>query len=633
MEERQPRKLAVILHADVVGSTALVHRDEAVAHERIQDAFHRFSGTIESYNGHPLELRGDALLAEFERVSDAVAASLAFQAENARFNSTLEDDIQPNLRIGISLGEVVFADNTVTGEGVVLAQRLEQLAGPGGVCIQGAVHEAVPGRLPFTYQSLGEQKLKGFTEPVRAYVVALKSGESIPAPEPHMGSVEAHARLPKGRWIAVGVIACLVIAGGVLSWLRPWEPREEPASIERMAFPLPQQPSIAVLPFDYLGGDVDQDYFVDAFTENIITALAKLPKLFVIARNSTFAYKGRADNIAQVAEELGVQYVLEGSVQRSGDRLRVTAQLIDGLTGRHRWAESYDREFSALFAVQDDITTKIVAAMEVELTDGDVARLHRRDTDNPKAYEHLSRGKELVRQFTKDGMILAREELEKALALDPHYGIALGWLGWTHWHDARHRWSGSRSKSLEMAENLAERILALNEETAIGHALLGGVHLLRRDYTQALAEYERAVSLAPNIADAQALMGWSLILVGSPSEAPPYLERAMRLSPSYPPWYLSQLAEAYRLAGRSAEAIEAFTQAVELRPKSISTRSSFIAALMAQDRLDEARAQAAELLTIKPDFNVKAYAKTVLYADPAVREQLLNALRDAGLPE
>ncbi len=232
MAERSPRKLAVILHADVVGSTALVQRDEALAHERIQDVFHRFSGTIESYNGHPLELRGDALVAEFNRASDAVQASLAFQAENTRFNATLEDEVQPTLRVGISLGEVVIADNTITGEGIVLAQRLEQLASAGGVCIQGAVYEAVPGRLPFDYESLGEQELKGFSEPVRAYAVSLKPGGAIPEPE-------AAARL------------------------------------DTLALDLPNKPSIVVLPFTNMSGDREQEYFSDGISEDLTTALSR----------------------------------------------------------------------------------------------------------------------------------------------------------------------------------------------------------------------------------------------------------------------------------------------------------------------------------------------------------------------
>ena len=301
-------------------------------------------------------MRGDALVAEFGRASDAVEASLAFQAENTEFNSTLEDDIRATLRIGISLGEVVIADNTVTGEGVVLAQRLEQLAAPGGLCIQSAVHEAVPGRLPFEYDNLGEQEIKGFEEPVRAYAVRLKRGEAIPPPELHALIEGTPPARPKRQWIVGGLIAFLILVGGGLTWLQLWVPREEPASIERMAFPLPDKPSIAVLPFANMSGDSEQEYYVDGLTDDLITDLSKLSGLFVIARNSTFTYKGKSVKIQQVAEELGVRYVLEGSVRRAGDQVRINAQLIDATTGGHLWAERYDGSLADVFALQDKVT-------------------------------------------------------------------------------------------------------------------------------------------------------------------------------------------------------------------------------------------------------------------------------------
>ncbi|MEE8121196.1 MAG: adenylate/guanylate cyclase domain-containing protein, partial [Anaerolineales bacterium] len=286
MAEHSPRKLAVILHADVVGSTALVQKNETLAHERIQESFRRFSKTIESYGGTTHELRGDALVAGFGRVSDAICASVAFQRENSDFNTTLEDDIQPRLRLGIAMGEVVIADNTVTGEGVVLAQRLEQIAKPGGVCIQGAAYETVPKRLPFHYETLGEQTLKGFEEPVRAYGITLKAGEAVPAPESVSRS-------------------------------------------EKLALKTPDKPSIAVLAFTNMSGDPEQEYFSDGLTEDIITALTHWRSFPVIARNSSFAYKDKPVDIIRVGQELQARYLLEGSVRKGADRVRISAQLID----------------------------------------------------------------------------------------------------------------------------------------------------------------------------------------------------------------------------------------------------------------------------------------------------------------
>ncbi len=361
MAEHPTRKLAVILHADVVGSTRLVQQNETLAHARIQDAFRRFSSTIDAYNGVTHELRGDALVAEFARASDAVAAALAFQIENTESNARLEDDLQPQLRIGISLGEVVIADNTVTGAGVVLAQRVEQLAEPGGVCITGAIHEAAPQHLPLDYSDLGKREVKGFEEPVQVYRASVKAGKQVPPPEPAV-SVGAHSRKPKRLWTA-SAIALLIVVGGALAWWQPWVLREEPASVERMAFPLPDKPSIAVLAFDNLSGDPDQDYLSDGISEGIIRELSRFPQLFVIARNSSFTYKGRPVKIQTVSEELGVRYVVEGSLQSTGDQIRVTAQLIDATTGNHLWSNRFDRQRQDFFTVQDEITQTIVSTL------------------------------------------------------------------------------------------------------------------------------------------------------------------------------------------------------------------------------------------------------------------------------
>ena len=301
MVERLSRKLAVIVHADVIGSTTLVQRNEVIAHARIQDAFHRFSAVINRYGGTAHELRGDALVAEFARASDAVSAALAFQADNEEHNQTLRDDIQPVLRVGISMGEVVIADGTMTGTGVVLAQRLEQLAAPGGIVVQGSVSETVPSRFPIDFESLGEKKLKGIEQSVRAFIARLKPDEQVP-------DSETNAAIRK-------------------FWT---DDAHELPTLE-----LPDKPSIAVLPFANMSGDPDQEYFADGITEDIITALSKFRWFFVIARNSSFVFKGQTVDLRQVGRELGVRYVLEGSVRKAANRVRISAQLIDAETGSH----------------------------------------------------------------------------------------------------------------------------------------------------------------------------------------------------------------------------------------------------------------------------------------------------------
>ncbi len=633
MEEGLPRRLAVILHADVVGSTGLVQLHESSAHKRIQDAFRRFSETIRAYSGITHEIRGDALVAEFDRASDAVEASVAFQAENARFNSTLEDDIQPILRIGISLGEVVFADNTVTGEGVVLAQRLEQLASAGGVCIQGAVREAVPGRLPFDYQILGEQNLKGFPEPVRAYAVALKSGEAIPEPEPHAEPGAIHAGIPKGRWTAVAVIACLVIAGGVLSWLKPWQPREAPASIEQMAFPLPAEPSIAVLPFDNMSSDPAQDAIADGFTESLITTLAQMPELFVISRNSTFTYKNKPVKAKQVAEELGVRYVLEGSIQREGQTLRINAQLIDAVTGHHLWAARYDRDVNAMFALQDELVREIFTALQVKLTAGEHGRVWQQGTDNFEAYLTWLEGWKHFRSPGKDENAIARQLILKAIDMDPDWAMPYTTVTWTHWKEIFNGWTDTPDESLKQAEAYAQKAFALDDTYPGVYAALGAVHGLKGDLDQAIAYDEKAVALGPNISVYHAILAGDLDLAGRSDEAIALLKKAMRLEPSYQPWYLSTLGDAYTSAGKYEEAVKAYEQLLERRPGSTLGHAGLIVNYMWLGQENKARSYASKLLELEPTFTLSSYRKQQKYKDAAYVERKLDALRKAGVPD
>ena len=364
-KDRLSDKLAVILHADVAGSTRLVQQDEHLAHERIQDSFRRLSDIIEKYRGRVLELRGDALLAEFDRPSDAVTAALAFQSDQAYYLSRLKDDLKPGVRIGIAMGEVVIADDTVTGAGVVLAQRVEQLSEAGSLCITAALHEALPKRMPFDLENLGEQVLKGFDDPVRVYRVDLSPGASIPPPQAHI-----QRQNPSIPWklITAVVVLLLVVLAGIAYWSKALKLPEETASPDRMVTQLPDKTSIAVLPFINMSDDPAQEYFVDGMTEDLITDLAKIESLFVIARNTAFTYKGQSVVIPEVARELGVKYVLEGSVRRDVDRVRINAQLIDGTSGAHVWAERYDGSLADVFTLQDKVTGEIITQLQITLT-------------------------------------------------------------------------------------------------------------------------------------------------------------------------------------------------------------------------------------------------------------------------
>jgi len=623
------RKLAVIVHADVVGSTGLVQQNETLAHDRIQSVFHRFSETIEAYRGVPQEIRGDALVAEFDRASDAVSASLSFQIENAKFNASRGDEIQPQLRIGISMGEVVIADNTVTGAGVVLAQRLEQLAEPGGVCIQGAAYETIPQRLPFGYESLGERAVKGFEEPVRAYAVTLKPGETIPAPEPSPEAVKIVARKPTWSRIVGGVIALIVMVGGGLAWWQLWQPQEEPVSLERMELQLPDKPSIAVLPFVNMSDDAKQEYFVDGITDDIITALSEFKFLFIIASNSSFTYKGKPVKVQEVSRELGVRYVLEGSVQSGGDRVRINAQLIDATTGKHLWAERYDRDPKRLFDIQDEIVETIVATLAFKVDAAERERVTRKGPKNLDAYDYWLRGRNAFFHFTKEANAEAASLYRKAIELDPSWARPYGYLAWPHVQDFRYGWSEDPGKSMELALEYAQKSYALDPDDYKTHWTLGFVYLYLRDFDRAIAGYERALELNSNDADFLAEMSNALIYTGRSEQAISQVKKAMRMNPRHPSWYFGILGLAYYEVGRYEDALA--TLKLDNQPH-FWTHRNLAAVYVRLGQLEQARAAVSELLNDMPHYTSGAENRRP-YKDPDQLDRFINDLRTAGVPD
>ena len=646
MAERSPRKLAVILHADVVGSTTLVQQNETLTHDRIQDAFTRFAATIKAYGGRTHELRGDALVAEFDRASDAVCSALAFQAKNAAFNATLDEDIRPELRIGISMGEVVIADGTVTGAGVVLAQRLEQLADPGGVCVQGAAYETVLQRLPFDFQSLGEQELKGFEEPVRAYAVTLKPGGVIPSPEPRSATREAK---PAWRLIGGAVVAVLILVGVGLAWWQPWVPREEPASVERMAFPLPDKPSIAVLPFTNMSGDAEQEYFVDGMTEDLITDLSQLSGLFVIARNSVFAYKDKVVKVKQVAEELGVRYVMEGSVRRVGNQVRINAQLIDATTGGHLWAKRYDGSMENVFALQDQVTEKIVAALAINLTAMERTGRGSTETEDPEVYETFLRGWVLYRQYTSDSFAAAIPQFEKVLTRDPTYGRAYAALADIYFQGWGRGWADKFGmpgmyQSWDRADEYMEK--ALKYPTALAHSV--AARMLAKKAAEfigeegaldkGLVEAKRAIELDPNNPVGYLALGKVLTELGRPAEAIQQIKAAMRLDPRQPTLYLSGLGYAQFMDEQydaAAESLEALTKHPSVAPWNWlilgATYGQQDRMQAAQFALEKANALRFELGW--HDYNISDHVKYWTFGNRSDRDRVVAALRKIGVPD
>jgi TolB-like protein/cytochrome c-type biogenesis protein CcmH/NrfG len=420
--------------------------------------------------------------------------------------------------------------------------------------------------------------------------------------------------------------------GGLLIWRTAFPPVQV-ASVEKMAFPLPDKPSIAVLPFANLSGDPSQDYLSDGTTENIITALSKISNVFVIARNSAFTYKGKTVKVQQIAEDLGVRYVLEGSFQRAGERVRINAQLVDGLTGRHLWAERYDREIGDIFALQDDITNHVVTALEVKLTEGEAARISRRQTDNTKAYELFRRALEHLRRGTKTDNDQARRLFEKAVALDAGFADAWCFLGYTHQEDWYFGWSENAPQSLEQATALAQKAIALDDSSPCPYMLLETIHLWRRDYEKAIAYGEKAVALEPNHADATLQLARTLTYAGRPEETIELTKKAMRLSPYYPDMYLGVLGTAYRLAGNYDEAIAAYDKRRERNPHSTMPYLGLALVYSEVGRNEEARAAASEVLKRNPKISLNQVRNRLPYQDPAEVDRIIAALRKAGLPD
>jgi len=550
-------KLAVILHADVAGSTALVQQDEQLAHERIQEAFHRFSDHIEKYMGKVLELRGDALLAKFKSASEAVAAALAFQADQAYYISRLKGDLKPTLRIGIAMGEVVIADNTVTGAGVVLAQRVEQLAVPGGLCITAALHESLPRRLPFDLEDLGDQVLKGFDDPVHVYRVQLSQGALIPPPEK-----KSDARPSQVKWkLYTSAVIISVVAITLILWLKPWKFEKKPI-LPDSALLLVNKPSIAVLSFDNMSNDPDQDYLSDGIAENIITDLSQLSKLSVIARNSSFTYKGTATKVQDIGENLGVDYLVEGSVRKAGNQIRITVQLVDTSNGHHLWAERFDRELTNIFAMQDEITEKIVSALSIQLTGGEQQQLAHNATNSFEAYDLFLQGQRF-RSYSEEDLDQATEIYKNVIKLDPDFARAYGAMAIVIIRQVFAGYTDSPAELEERALELARKAESIYPKSPEVLWALGYVHMYRNQFEEAVEALERAVSLSPSYADGYALLALIKNNQGHGEDAIRLIEKGIELNPHYSWHYLYNLGRAHYTLGHYMQASEYLQEALE----------------------------------------------------------------------
>ena len=622
------RKLTAIFSADVEGYSRLMGEDELATIETLTSHKEIMGKLIKQFRGRVVDSTGDNLLAEFASVVDAVQCAVEVQQILTAKNETLPENRRMYFRIGINLGDVVEEGERIYGDGVNVAARVESLAKGGGISISGTAYDQLGKKLPLGYEYLGEQAVKNIEKPVRVYRVlteAEAAGKVIGEEKPKTKQL---------RWAAIGgVVVLILVAGALAIWNFYLRPPFEPASEERMAFALPDKPSIAVLPFVNMSEDPKQEYFSDGLTEEIITALSKVPKVFVIAGNSTFSYKGKPVKVNQVAEELGVRYVLEGSVRKQGDRVRITAQLIDAIKGHHLWAERYDRELKDIFTVQDEITKKIITALQVELTEGEQARFASKGTENLQAYLKLLQGRERFYTLNKEGNAQARSLFEEAVALDPEYAPAYLYVGVTHWMDIILGSTKSPKESLKRAFQFIEKAKVIDESDPYAHTQLGWLYVMTKQYDKGIAEIERAITLAPNSANAYIWMSLVLSRTGSHEEAVRYAEQALRLDPLPPHWYIRQMGSVYSWVGRHEEAIAFLNKALQRAPNDILTHRDLTIAYISAGRLEEARAQADEVLRINPNYSLELVTKTLAFKNQADRERYIDGLRKAGIPE
>jgi adenylate cyclase len=626
MEERAKRKLTAILSADVKGYSRLMGDDEKATVETLKTYREVIGELIRQYRGRVVDSPGDNVLSEFASVVDAVECAVKIQEELKTRNEGLPENRKMEFRIGVHHGDVIEDEERIYGDGVNVAARIEGLAEGGGICISRTSFDSVKNKLNLGYEYLGDHTVKNIAEPVRVYKVLMEAE--------YAGKVIGEERLRRRqwRWAAIGGVAVLIIVIGALAiWNFYFRPAFEPASVERMAFPLPDKPSIAVLPFVNMSDDPKQEYFSDGITENIILGLSKVGDLFVIARNSSFTYKGKPVKVQQVSEDLGVRYLLEGSVMKSADRVRITAQLIDAVKGHHMWAERYDRNLRDIFAVQDEITMKILNALHVKLTKKH--ELIKHGTDDLDAYLKLLEGSAYLYRHTKEGNLKAKQLYEEAIALDPEFIWPKVTLGWAHFFDARFGWVDSRGDSIKKAFVLAKEALQRDSELALGHSLLGVLYMVIKDFDKAIEECERGVALNPNGSDIMMTLGAILSVSGRWEEGAKWLEKSIRHEPFPTMHYFYWLGRAYVMLGRYDEAVAQFDKAHQSSPESHLPLVGLAITYSLSGREEDAKKAAEEVIRINPQFSIAAYAKTLPYKRQSDKDTWLEGLRKAGLPE
>jgi adenylate cyclase len=583
---------------------------------------------VEEHNGRVVDAKGDNVLAEFSSVVDAVRCSVEVQKELKARNTGVPENRRMEFRIGVNLGDVIKEGETIYGDGVNVAARLEGLAEPGGLCISGTAFDHVRDRLNLGYEYLGEQSVKNIRRPIRTYKVLMEHA--------YAGKVVGEKRVKSRRWrlaAIAGTLAVILIVGALAIWNFYFRHSHEPASVEKMAFPLPEVPSIAVLPFVNLSEDPKQEFFSDAITENIITALSKVPRLFVISRQSTFFYKGKPVKIKQVSEEFGVQFVLEGSVQMYANRIRITAQLIDALTGRHLWAERYERDQKDLFAVQDEITMRILKATQVKLSEGEISSTYSQYFSGKHGFDcylKILEASKHTDRFTLEDFDVARRLLEETISICPENPIGFLRLGMVYRLGAILDKTVPYQEVLEKAKELIKKALAMDDTLSDAHIALCMIYRSEKEYDKSIAEGKRAVELYPSGSTAYKSYGAALLFASQPRDALPLIQKAIRLNPNSDAFTFIFLGHAFRNTGQFEEAVSAYKTALQRAPDHIIPHIALATVYSLMDREEEARAEAQEVLRINPKFSLDDFKKKALiFKDEAENNMIINAMTKA----
>jgi adenylate cyclase len=601
--------------------------DEAGTHRALGELRGAVDPLIAAHGGRIVGTAGDSLLADFSSVVDALGCAVEMQRAARAINDPIAPDRRLELRIGVNLGDVIIDGDNIFGDGVNIAARLEALARPGTICISQTVYEQVRNKLDLDYRPLGSHRVKNIAEPIRAYAVGVPAA----APRPRRRQRALFAMAGAAALALVGLIAWALHAGGGRELLGLGS---SPKLVEVAGLAAPARlagrPAITVLPFKNLSDDRNQDYFSDGITEDVITALGRFSNLLVVAKSASFPFKGSNASPAEVGRLLDARYLLEGSIRRAGDRVRVNAGLTETATGRHVWSEAYDAELKDIFAVQDDIARRVVGAAAVKLTRFEQERVLAKPTDNLAAYEYLLRGREFLSHVSRDKNDEAAALFQRAIDLDPNYAAAYAALGGSHFEAVVSGWTEFRQEELEQAETLAQKALALDPTTTSAYRLLAIINMYKRRYDLAMGQIDHALEINPNEADSYQVRGTVLVWAGKAAEGLPWLEGALRFDRAHSNTALN-LCIAYYFLGRYREAVEAGDRVLARNPGrniALLGRPVLAAAYAQMGRDQDAEGERVVTMGLSPFFDARIFAAQ--FGTQEARDHMLDGLKKAG---